>query len=302
MNYYKLQSIFVLVLCSLYLLVTQVSFQVKSKNEYQQELKKFQNILNEKNSLLTNIKTSKHDLFVNYNKKLKIIKITSNPFLEKLHGLLKHKNWKKDLKKTKIPFQSQSCLIIGKNGKKVFKTGHSMNDVFEKKWEKSVFLALKNKDTMFSRMQAIYRYNMTPKNFQNYFQKFQVLYLKNKQFVYRFYTKIDKYEVFYFIRLNLVQHSQLQEAIIKFFVSNDSKLKASHQDLIIWNDQKILINMSKMGLTYQAKYHSYYQYIYDLNFFNTFFIVMALLLYYFGGYKIIAFHFEFKLVMRYTSV
>lgn len=292
---------FTIIILSGYFLVTGISFNVQNKLKIQQESNAYQSIIKEKSRLLEGIKSDKDESFANYPKKLQIINITTNPFIQELDQILLQKSWKPLLNKITIPFAKQSCLIIGKNGKQQIKLGHSMNDVFDKNWEKSTFLALKNKDSMFHRIEAIYPYKMSVKNFKNYYQKFQVTHQKNNQFVYRYYTKIGKYEVFYFLRLNQISAGLLTESVLSFFSHNDSKLIPSPKDSMIWNQPLQAPNSIKgfTGLSYYANRRSYYQYIVDLKYFNLLFFISFLILYYYGGYKVVALKFQFKFLFLY---
>ncbi|MCO4780836.1 MAG: adenylate/guanylate cyclase domain-containing protein [Candidatus Cloacimonetes bacterium] len=299
MSYYKLQSIFFMVICSIYILVTQVSYQLDSSLNVDRERSHFQNILSEKNQLLTGIKSKDEEIFSNYPKKLKIIEITSSPFLQKLSKILSNKGWKKALRKEKIPFAQQSCLIIGKNGSTKVQIGHKMDDIFDKGWDKSIFLALNNPKTMYSRLQAIYRYPVTPEEFQNYFQSFQVLYHKNNQFVFRYYTKVKKLDVFYLVRLNMVNKKELINSTLDFFESSYPNIKSGHNDTIILGENSEVLNSTKDGLWYKANYISYFDYISKFVYFNCFFVLILAILYAFGGYRVIAIHFEFKFLIIY---
>ncbi|MCO4780839.1 MAG: adenylate/guanylate cyclase domain-containing protein [Candidatus Cloacimonetes bacterium] len=301
MSYYKLQAVFCIVLCSAYFLVTGISFNVQNKVQIQQQEQLFSSIVKEKKLLLSGIKAPSEEVFANYPKKLTVINIVTNPFIQNLDKILSKKHWKDTLKNISIPFDNQSCLIIGKNGKQQFKTGHSMNDVFDKNWEKSTFIALKNKNTMFHRIEAIYPYKMTIKNFKNYFQKFQVTHQKNNQFVYRYYTKIGKYQVFYFLRLNNIHAPDLHEAILKFFSNNDPSIIPSVKDQIVWNTDLPSPNTltGLTGLSYLAIKDTFLEYLQSLKYFNLLFLISFFLLYYFGGYRIIALNFQFKFLFLY---
>ncbi|PCJ17356.1 MAG: hypothetical protein COB02_14110 [Candidatus Cloacimonadota bacterium] len=300
MNYYKLQSFFFIIFLLFYFIVTQISYQVENQLRFQKENSVFLNILNEKNNLFQDLKIKKDEIFASYPKKLKVIDITSQLFLQKVSKLMKEKKWKKKIKLLTIPFGEKSCLIIGKKGKFLYKKGHSMNDLFYKNWEKKVFLGLNNKKTMFSHLAVLYRYIITIKDFQNNFQKFQVLYHKNNEFVYRFYTKIRKYDFFYFVRLNLIEKKHLESAILRFFENSYKEVKKSKNDSIIWGSKEIILSKNAKGLSYKSsKYKSYITYIFSLKYFNLLYLFIFLLLYHFGGYRVVAIHFQFKFFILY---
>lgn len=299
MSYYRLQTIFFIIICSIYFVVTQISYQLESRLRQDNEKTSFQRIIAEKNDLLTDLKTKSEEVFSNYPKKLKVIKITTSPFLQKLPKLLSKKKWKQALKEESIPFADQSYLVIGKNGKTKFKIGHNMDDIYHKGWEKSVFLALKNRKTMFSRLEAIYRYPVTETEFQNYLQSFQVLYNKNNQFVALYYTKVGKYDIFYIIRLNMVFNDHLINATLDFFDQSYPNITKGTNDLITWGIDKSLINETPNGLWYHTHHLSYFDYASELIYFNVLFVLTLVILYLFGGYRVIAIHFQFKFLIIY---
>ncbi|MCO4780841.1 MAG: adenylate/guanylate cyclase domain-containing protein [Candidatus Cloacimonetes bacterium] len=297
MSYYKLQSIFFLTLFSVYLIITQISYRVYDHQSFTKASNYFKNIVQEKEEMLQGLRNDEE--FAHYPNKLKIIETTTNPFLLKVSELTKQKNWKSKVSSLEIPFKDQSCLVIGKNGRKSFKSGVSMDDIFTSGWDKSIFIALKYQKTMFSRMNAIYHHPVDIRDFKLYFQKFQLLYHKDKQYVYKYYTKINNIDVFYFLKLNKIQNVHLKHIIQSFFIDSDQRLSISGDDSIIWNNNPLIINKNLTGLKYTPKSIGYVDYLKTLSIANYVFVLLVALLYYKGGYRVITSYFEFKFILIY---
>ena len=308
MRYYKYQAAFFAVIAALYLSSTWIYYRLELSDLRQNQLSEFQDIVLEKEKLMGGLRSKEDEAFPNYKHKLFVVERVMQPYLAKIGKDLKHKNWKKRLQKTmdEIPLKEVMGIYVGRPGKLLFSIGNKFNNIFEKNWEQRIFLALKFKGEQFSnRMSELYIYPMTRPEWDNYQDQFQVLYQKGHNFLHRYYTMFEGYGKRKFSTLLLIDlwkadPQTLKQGILDLYLSRSHKIMSGTHNVFRFGREQIVLSTNKdYGLHYIADRPSYLSFLVDSIWINLYFLIFASILFYYGGYRVIATRFEFKFYTTY---
>jgi hypothetical protein len=145
-----------------------------------------------------------------------------------------------------------------------------------------------------SRVQ-LYPYPIGHEHFMTFNNQFQSIY-KNNEFIHRYYAEKGNFSFLLLIHTSKLPEHELSMEIIKQYLNEYPNLRATDQghDLYTRDFYKLTLAESPYPLHWQGSSVSYIDFISGNYVFNLVYLIFIIILWYMGGYQIIATRFEFR--------
>lgn len=296
MKYYRLQAIFVLSMLAIYLLVGLFYYSLERTQELQSQEARFLQLCQERDQFLSNLLALEDEHFGNYSKKLAAVEKLLSPFLAEINREIAkgRKGLKKRLQNLQLPIPSQLGVFIGRKGKFYFQSGMKISEYLGSDWATQTFLAIQSGKQAFSLKQRLYIMPISYEQFEQYKDRFHVLYFA-KQFFYRYYHELGDYSYFIIVNLSKLSREELSKEWLGQTLLQYPQLQSSSRDEFVFQGIVQSSRENRPGLRWSATFPNFFEYLIQFHVLNFLFLLIVGVLWAFGGYRAMFLRIEFRL-------
>lgn len=296
MKYYRLQASFFLSMLTIYLLVGVFYYSLERTQELQSQKDKFLQICHDRDQFLSNLLPLQDEHFGNYSKKLAAVEKLLSPFLAEMNREIGKgkKGLKRRLQNLQLPMPSQLGIFIGRKGKFYFQNGMKISEYLGSDWAKQTFLAIQSGKQAFSLKQRLYIMPISYEQFEQYKDRFHVLYFA-KQFFYRYYHELGDYSYFVIVNLSRLSREELSKEWLGQTLLQYPQLQSWTHDEFVFQGIVQSSKKSDTGLRWSASFPNFFEYLIQFHLLNFLFLVIVSALWTFGGYRAMFLRIEFRL-------
>jgi|GEM_PF-1229680 len=301
MKLVRIQILFFLSLCFLYLGGSAAVWWLQMSRERDRQLNLFQSVLENREGYLKDLIPAEQEEFPNYEKKLVLVKALLMPWIGEVSSVLTNpsSDWKKKLAQLGLPFQDAAGLFVGRGSRVIYQRGRDFEEILGEGWAKDTFLAIRGGEKTFLKRQRLYFMPISYEELEDSRNTFQTIFYFGK-YLFRYYRVDGPYRMFLILDLKKISYIHLERQVQNHLLNTHPSLGLSRGDLFDFNGNQLFLSDSPKGFSWRANFQGFLTFMSGRYFWNLGFILLLIYLVYLGGFKIFYLRFEVKVFVRYA--